>query len=120
MDPIKKRAAPSAISTLGGCALATPAASPLNLPGWPSIFTDMLQPEQAGNLAPQYDTISRYDRATSAGCIFTTTRLSANDFLNAPNWQDYNGNSFGNINNQGSLDHACKLPSTFLNYNVKI
>lgn len=106
VDPIKKRGDSSAISTLGGCALATPAGMPLTRPGWPSVYMEMLQAEGAGHMDPKYNIIPRYDRATSEGCVFTTTRLNAKNFLNAPNWQNYAGRNFNNNNNQGSLDHA--------------
>lgn len=107
-DPLRKRDAGSTIESLGGCALQTPAATPLVRPGWPSVFNDLINPEKAGNLDPKYSNIPRYDRATQEACVYTTTRLSANDFMNAPgDWMDFAGKNYGE-NNKPSLDHACK------------
>jgi hypothetical protein len=107
MNPLQKRANPSTITSFGGCSLNTPAASPVTLPGWPAVTADILQPDQANNMAARYSIISRYDRATREGCVFTTTRLNANDFANAPQWQDFTGTVRTN-NNMASLDHACR------------
>jgi hypothetical protein len=113
MNRFEKRADSLTISSLGGCALTTPAAHPLTRPGWPSVYYDMIVPDQAGVAPVAYSVISRYDRATSIGCVFTTTRLDANGFVGAPQWADYNLN-FWPDNNGASLDHACKLIHTFL------
>jgi hypothetical protein len=56
----------------------------------------------------RFSVIPRYDRATDDGCVFTTTRLDANSFANAPQWRD----SWGTVqteNNALGLDHACKF-----------
>ena len=104
----KKRAKPSAIPKLGDCVLNPPPNSPLTLPGWPRATPDVLNPEIAGNLKPQYSTMSRYDRASSSDCVFTTSRVNAKDFSNAPHWQDSRGRDWNNANNIATLDHACQ------------
>lgn len=66
----------------------------------------MLVAEQRGVMAPKYSVVSRYDRATSENCVFTTTRMNAAEFANAPVWTDFAGTTYNN-NNDPSLDHAC-------------
>ena len=107
--PLEKRNSAPSVSIFGHCALATPASSPLQIPEWPAVGSDMISPEIAGRLPMPYSSISRYDRATIDGCVFTTTRLSANDFQRAPLWQDYRGGNYGNNNNVASLDHAYEI-----------
>jgi hypothetical protein len=114
VHPLQKRGSSSPISTLGGCALQTPAASPLTRPAWPAPSKEVFQPELAGNLEQRFSAIPRYDRATQINCVFTTARLSAEDFSKAPNWQDMIQKSYGNSNNAVSMDHACKI-AFFLN-----
>ncbi|KAI9692688.1 MAG: hypothetical protein M1820_009438 [Bogoriella megaspora] len=88
------------------CALTTPPTQPLTRPAYPYPYPDLLQDEQAGLMNPAYSVISRYDRATSINGLFTTTRLDANSFANAPHWDDYLRSREGNKNNDVSLDHA--------------
>ena len=103
---IEKRGSLTRLSRLGGCTLST-AVESITLPVYPRARSDILSPDVAGTLAVSLSVISRYDRATSDGCVFTTTRLSADSFVNAPEWRD----TLGIVripNSQLSLDHACK------------
>ncbi|KAI9643088.1 hypothetical protein NHQ30_008823 [Ciborinia camelliae] len=99
--PLDKRGATSDILSLGGCAMTTS----LTRPAWPAITKDIMSPDNAGNLPTRFKALSRYDRATNVGCVFTTTRLNVAAFTNAPTFTDYSGKLFKN-NNDGSLDHA--------------
>ena len=115
MNPLEKRRE-TTITTFGGCPLATPSDSPVTLPDHPRASRDLLVPEQAGTLDPRFSAISRYDRATTDGCVFTTTRLSASAYANVPQWRD----SWGTVqprNNELSLDHACKFFYNLLSNN---
>jgi len=108
MDPLEKRVATTTIMFFGDCSLATPYASQLTIPRWPKATPDLLLPDEAGTLNSMLSVIPRYDRATNDGCVFTTTRLDANSFANAPKWQD----SWGitrDTNNMLSMDHPCKF-----------
>lgn len=85
-------------------------ATSLTRPAWPAITKDIMVPDNKGNLPASFQSLSRYDRATNIGCVFTTTRLDVAAFTNAPAFTDYSGKVFRN-NNDGSLDHACKYIS---------
>lgn len=106
LNQIKKPALPSTIESLGGCSVATPTSWPLSLPGWPSVFSDMIQPDSVGKMNPKFSKISQYDRATRIGVVFTTTRLHADELFNLPQWQDFREVDCV-TNNRWSLDHAC-------------
>jgi hypothetical protein len=109
INPIQKRGSSSNLRTLGGCTIITQPGLPFTRPAYPFPFTDMLQAERAGNMDPKFSVISRYDLATRAGCVFTTTKLNANRFANAPDWENVNGD-IKPENKRLSLDHACKIP----------
>jgi hypothetical protein len=68
----------------------------------------MLNHDQFGQMAATFSDIPRYDRATYDNCVFTTVRLNAVDFANAPAWQDASEKQWPE-NNDISLDHACKF-----------
>ncbi|CAD6448847.1 21725305-b7ef-4914-aa7c-2f61d60e08b6 [Sclerotinia trifoliorum] len=99
--PLDKRGVTSDILSLGGCTMA----KSLTQPAWPAITKDIMGPDGKGKLVASYKSISRYDRATNIGCVFTTTRLDVAAFTNAPAFTDYSGKVYKN-NNDGSLDHA--------------
>lgn len=106
LNHIKKPALPSTIQSLGGCSVATPTSWPLSFPGGPSVYSDMIQPDSVGKMNPKFSKISRYDRATRIGDVFTTTRLHADELFNLPKWQDSREVVYV-TNNRWSLDHAC-------------
>ena len=90
---------------------------PLTVPTYPNAFTDMLAHESTKNrksmMKTEYSKIPRYGRATTVqvgACqsyYFTTTRVNAADFANAPTWLNYGGNEIRG-NNEVSLDRACE------------
>jgi len=88
--------------------MITPSDNPVTIPKYPRGGAYLLVPEQAGSMEARYSVISRYDRATAHGCVFTTTRLDAQAFASAPEWRD----SAGDVQAQNSiisLDHACEF-----------
>ncbi|PVH73823.1 hypothetical protein DL98DRAFT_659204 [Cadophora sp. DSE1049] len=97
------------ITALGGCSLTAPSSRPLTGPAYPGITKDMLFAELANTMSDVYSIIPRYKRATSSDCVFTTTSLSAKEFLDAPVWQNVLMDSRQGTNQQGSLDHAYEV-----------
>lgn len=77
------------------------------------MIIQIYKPDLAGNLPASFSVISRYDRATTIGCVVTTTRLSASEFSQAPGWTDYGKEVDDGENNRISPDHACKFATTF-------
>ncbi|KAG9527372.1 hypothetical protein KCU93_g5257, partial [Aureobasidium melanogenum] len=99
----QKRATASTISSFATCML------PLSVTR-PAYFspTDMLNADLQGDLQPPFAAISRYDKATASGCVFTTTRLTANEFRVAPSWADITG-KYQKDNRRASVDHAYEV-----------
>lgn len=84
LNHIKKPALLLTIKSLGGCSVTTPTSWPLFLPGWPLVFSNMIQPDLVGKMNPKFSKISQYDCATRIGDVFTTTQLHADELFNLP------------------------------------